>query len=142
MPTLPVRVPSPWGRRRALGPPPRSAREVALAEWRGVDWSAEERALAQAAEPASELVARVVTELNLDRRRSEAEVCRAWESLVDPVVAAHARPTGLRRGTLTVVVDSSAWLAEIVRFRQEEILERVQLAFGKRLVQKIWFRAG
>jgi predicted nucleic acid-binding Zn ribbon protein len=136
------RIQRPVSRSSAPGPPRRTARDVALAEWRGADWSAEERARAVGARAAAELVPRVVKELNLDRRRGEAEVLKAWAALVDPAVAAHARPTGIRRGTLMVAVDSSAWLAEIVRFRQAEILRRLQEAFGAAAVQRLSFRAG
>ena len=37
---------------------------------------------------------------------------------------------------------NSVWLAEIVRYRKREILERLQHSFGKDLVAKISFRVG
>ena len=56
--------------------------------------------------------------------------------------AAHAQPTGIRKGTLFVTVDSSVWLDEIVRYRRREILERLQHSFGRELVARISFRVG
>jgi hypothetical protein len=41
-----------------------------------------------------------------------------------------------------VNVDSSVWLAEIVRYRRKEILDRLQHSFGQSVVQKISFRIG
>lgn len=123
-------------------PVPRDARQAALAEWRGLDLDPLERAWADQSQPVAAVLNRVVAELNLDRRLAEAEVFKAWGQLVDPAVAAHAQPAGLRNGTLFVNVDSSVWLNEIVRYRRREILDRLQHAFGPDMVAKISFRVG
>ena len=57
-------------------------------------------------------------------------------------VAPHAQPTGFRKGTLFVTVDSSVWLSEIVRYRKDEILERLQHSFGPQTICRISFRVG
>jgi predicted nucleic acid-binding Zn ribbon protein len=62
--------------------------------------------------------------------------------LLDPNIVAHAQPAGIRKGTLFVIVDSSTWLSEIVRYRRKEILDRLQHAFGREMVQRISFRVG
>jgi predicted nucleic acid-binding Zn ribbon protein len=90
----------------------------------------------------SELTAKALQGMGLDRRRSEAEIAQVWNHLLDPTITAHAQPTGIRRGTLFVTVDSSVWLDEIVRYRYREILERLQHSFGEDLVARISFRAG
>ena len=59
-----------------------------------------------------------------------------------PDIVAHAQPTGIRKGTLFVTVDSSVWLDEIVRYRRREILERLQNSFGRDLITRISFRTG
>ena len=91
--------------------------------------------------PISELTARVLQGMGLDRKRSEAEIVRVWNQLLDPTVTAHAQPTGIRKGTLFVTVDSSVWLDEIVRYRYREILEQLQTSFGKDFVTR-GFRFG
>jgi glycosyltransferase involved in cell wall biosynthesis len=70
-------------------------------------------------------------------RRVRAELALVAIAGLEP-----AQPAGLVRGTLFVNVDSSTWLSEIVRYRRHEILERLQLAVGKAMVQKISFRVG
>ena len=85
---------------------------------------------------------RVLATLRLDRRRSEAEIAKAWNDLLDPNLTAHAQPTGLNKGTLYVTVDSSVWLSEIVRYHRKEILERLQHSFGRDLVRRISFQVG
>ncbi len=84
----------------------------------------------------------VTANLRMDRRQSETEIVKVWGHLIDPNVAAHAQPTGLRNGTLFVSVDSSVWLDEIVRYRRKEILTRLQHSFGRTLIKKISFRVG
>jgi predicted nucleic acid-binding Zn ribbon protein len=126
-------------------PPKNSARARSrvLAQWRGVDYAPLEAARATPARLPGEVLPALLKELRLDARQAEAEVVKVWNSLIDPVVTAHAQPAGLNKnGTLFVNVDSSVWLAEIVRYRRKEIIERLQTSFGKSVIQKISFRIG
>jgi predicted nucleic acid-binding Zn ribbon protein len=113
-----------------------------LAQWRGVDLAPLETAQAGRARRVGDVLPRVTKDLRMDQRRAEAEIVKVWNSLVDPNVTAHAQPVGLRKGTLFVNVDSSVWLAEIVRYRRKEILDRLQHSFGRNLIQRISFRVG
>jgi predicted nucleic acid-binding Zn ribbon protein len=80
--------------------------------------------------------------MRLDRRQSDAEVVKVWNSLLDPLIVAHAQPTGMRKGTLFISVDSSPWLDELVRYRRKEILARLQHSFGRDLIARLSFRVG
>ena len=84
----------------------------------------------------------VLKDMRIDSRRAEVEIVKVWNSLIDPNIVAHAQPVGLRKGTLFVVVDSSVWLSEIVRYRRKEILDRLQHSFGRDVIVKISFRIG
>jgi predicted nucleic acid-binding Zn ribbon protein len=125
-------------------PPTRktSARQKVLAQWRGVDLAPVEIAKAVRARDADKVVSKVLSDLKMDSRRADIEIVKVWNSLIDPVVTAHAQPHNLHKGTLFVNVDSSSWLSEIVRYRRKEILDRLQHSFGKNLIQKISFRVG
>src|SRR5260370_29718265 len=101
-----------------------------------------EKARALRAQPISAVLPQVLSELRMDRRRAEAEVVKVWNNLLDPNIVAHAQPTGIRKGTLFVTVDSSVWLSEIVRYRRKEILTRLQHSFGSDFVTRISFRVG
>ena len=126
-----------------LGPPKPSARDRVLTAWRGVNLQPLEAIRAAPPKEIANLVGKVLKEnLRIDQRRSEAEIGRVWQNLMDPNVVAHARPTGLHKGTLFVSVDSHSWLDEIVRYRRKEILDRLQHGFGKSLIQRISFRVG
>ena len=107
-----------------LGPGKVTSRQRVFAQWRGVDLAPLERAQSMRAQPVSAVLPRVLADLRMDSRRAEAEVVKVWNNLLDPNVIAHAQPTGIRKGTLFVTVDSSVWLSEIVRYRSKEILDR------------------
>jgi hypothetical protein len=125
-----------------LGPGKASSRQRVLAQWRGIDVAPLEKAQGLRARAVGALLPKVVGDLRLDRRFSDAEIMKVWNNLLDPNIVAHAQPTGLLKGTLFVTVDSSVWLSEIVRYRRKEILERLQHSFGPDLIARISFRVG
>ena len=124
-----------------LGAPKLSAREQILKDWSGADAKAFDKTRL-AARPLQDVLGNVLPGLRLDQRRADAEILRVWKHLMPPDIAAHARPVGLRKGTLHVNVDTNVWLSEIVRFRQKEILERLQHSFGREKIAKLALRLG
>jgi hypothetical protein len=135
-------TPFPPRRFPSLGPGKRSARQQVLAQWRGVDLTPLEKAKALTAKPVSASLPKVLSDLRIDKRRSEAEILKVWNHLIEPDVVTHAQPVGYRNGTLFVNVDSNVWLSEIVRHRRKEILERLRHSFGPDFVVRISFRVG
>ena len=127
--------------RRRLGPAGASRHSV-LRDWRGVDLEPLEVERRDSARVAGTVLPRVLREMGLDKRRSDAEIVRVWNHLLDPNITVHAQPTGLRKGTLFVSVDSNVWLSEIVRYRRKEILDRLQHSFGREMITRISFRVG
>jgi predicted nucleic acid-binding Zn ribbon protein len=113
-----------------------------LRELRGVDLAPLERNRQRSEKAVTSLLPGILQRIRLDQRQSETEILRAWRHLIDPSLTAHAQPAGLAKGTLFVSVDSSVWLDEIVRYRRKEILDRLQLSFGKEMIQRISFRVG
>jgi len=113
-----------------------------MAQWRGLNLTPLEKARTVRAQSISAVLPKVLADLGIERRRSDAEVLKVWNGLLDPNIVAHAQPTGLRNGTLFVAVDSSVWLSEIVRYRRKEILDRLQHSFGRDFISRISFRVG
>jgi predicted nucleic acid-binding Zn ribbon protein len=87
-----------------------------------------------------DLVKSVIDKFQLEKKRADSEVFLVWPRVVDPHIAQHARPVGLRNGTLFVAVDSPVWLEEIVRFHRHNILKAIQSAFSRSEIKKISFR--
>jgi len=135
MPLPPKRIPP-------RGPGRSSSRQRVLAAWRGVDLQPIEEGRKNRTKSASDVLPDVLKELRIDNRRAEAEIVKVWNDLIDPNIVAHAQPVGVRKGTLFVTVDSNPWLAEIVRYRRKEILDRLQHSFGRDVISKISFRVG
>ena len=135
-------MPPPPKRFLPRGPGKVPARQRVLAQWRGVDLAPLEVAQALRARKAGDVLPKLFADLRIDQRQAEAEIVRVWQSLIDPNLVAHAQPVGVRKGTLFVVVDSSVWLSEIVRYRRKEILDRLQHSFGPTLIRKISYRVG
>ena len=123
-----------------LGPPKLSPQQQVVAEFRRVDLTGAEKVRAHPAKTMEDVMPGVLKTLRLDQRRTEAQIVQMWNSIMDPNIAAHAKPAGLRKGTLFVLVDSNAWLDEIVRYRRKEIMDRLHHSFGRELVTKISFR--
>lgn len=119
-----------------------SARDRTLNSWRGMDVRAVERAWRSGEKSLGDLLPKVWENLRLDQKLAESQLVLVWKQAIDPTVAAHAQPVGLVKGTLFVSVDSSVWLSEIVRYRRKEILDRLQTAVGREMVQRISFRVG
>ena len=113
-----------------------------LGQWRGVDLTEQETARTDRAQTAGNVLPKLLESFGMDRRRSEAEIVKVWNHLIDPTVTAHAQPTGINKGTLFVTVDSNVWLSEIVRYRRKEILEQLQTAFSSEMIARISFRVG
>ena len=107
-----------------------------------MDLSPAEKATANPAKAMDTVLPGVLKTLRLDQRRVEAEIVRVWNNILDPNIAAHAKPNGLRNGTLFVLVDSNAWLDEILRYRRKEILDRLRHSFGHEMILKISFSLG
>lgn len=125
-----------------LGPGKRPARQRVLAEWRGVDTAPLEKAKARSEKSIADVLPKVLGNVRMDKRQAEAEIVKVWNASLDPNIVKHAQPVGLNKGTLFVSVDSNVWLAEIVRYRKREILDRLRHSFGKDLIARISFKVG
>jgi len=121
---------------------PAYERRRVLAQWRGVDLTEQETARTDRAQTVGNVLPKLLELFGMDRRRSEAEIVKVWNHLIDPILTAHAQPTGINKGTLFVTVDSNVWLSEIVRYRRKEILEQLQTAFSSEMIARISFRVG
>lgn len=122
--------------------PEHTGKARALADWWGVHPSEAEVSLRRRPQILQDLTRDLVEKLQFKKRQSETEILRVWAESIDPAVATHANPAGFRNGTLFVKVDSNVWLHEIVRYRQQEILDRLQSSFGRKKIQKLSFRIG
>lgn len=74
--------------------------------------------------PIGEAARRLLRLRGLDGAVALSDVLFAWEDVVGPVVAAHARPRALRAEILVVDVDEPAWATEL-QFLSARILAQL-----------------
>ena len=119
----------------------RGRRQV-LKEWHRLDVGGLEAPWKDTSRPTHELIPVVLNRLNLDQRLAESQILQLWDRVLDQTITAHAKPVGLRRGTLFITVDSNTWLSELVRYRYDDMLEKIQLSVGKDKVERLSLRVG
>lgn len=56
-----------------------------------------------------------------------------WEAVVGEQIAAHATPTALNEGVLTVAAESTAWATQL-RLVQAQLLAKIAAAVGDGVV--------
>ena len=125
-----------------LGAPKSTVRQRVLAQWRGVDLETLEKLSIRGCKPIGRVMDVLLGNLQLDKRLAETMILKVWSDLIDPNITAHARPTGLCRGTLFVTVDNSVAHYEIILYHRKEILQRLQYSFGRDLIARISFSVG
>jgi hypothetical protein len=123
-------------------PNPARARRRVLAEWRRIDLTEAEGARLVKGRVLGDVLPGVLQNLKLERKQAESHILTVWKQAIDPLITAHAQPTALVKGTLFVSVDSNVWLDELQRYRRREILERMQHALGREMIQKLSLRLG
>jgi predicted nucleic acid-binding Zn ribbon protein len=69
-------------------------------------------------------------------RVAEGTVFGRWPTVVGEQIAAHATPTGLREGVLSVTAESTAWATQL-RMVQAQLLAKIAAAVGDGVVTSL-----
>ena len=68
-------------------------------------------------------------------------ILEAWGRVVGEKAAYHSRPVGIKKGVLTIEVDSSAWLYAL-NLKKAGIIEDIKRGLEKYKIRDIRFRMG
>jgi predicted nucleic acid-binding Zn ribbon protein len=79
----------------------------------------------------------VLAQLGLEDDLWRERLRDEWVGTVGPSVGAHTRPGKYRDGYLTVFVDSSVWLNELLRFGQAPLLAKLQARYGANKIRDL-----
>jgi predicted nucleic acid-binding Zn ribbon protein len=71
-------------------------------------------------------------------RVAEGSVFGRWPSVVGEQIAAHASPTSLRDGALTISAETTAWATQL-RMVQSQLLAKIAAAVGEGVVTSLKF---
>ncbi len=94
------------------------------------------------AAPLSDVLGRYMSESGLTQRYSLKEIHSGWLAAVGAEAAGHCSITGLRKGVLSVTVDSAAWLQELASFRKREVLAALRSQKGCQKIHDVDIRLG
>jgi hypothetical protein len=87
-------------------------------------------------QPAANALARALAEAGLEGPALHVELARRWSEVVGEAMARHTWPEACREGSLVIGTAHPAWRHE-VHYRQEEILARLAVVLGQRLVHHL-----
>lgn len=90
---------------------------------------------------AKKVLDEVLQGLGLARRVEEGKVSQVWEEAVGKKIAAHARPTKMQDGKLSVEVDNTTWVQQLT-FLKKRIIDEINKQTGKEIVREITFKIG
>ena len=92
------------------------------------------------ATPVGDIVRTVFEHFEREKMLTREDVEERWKKIAGDA-ARHTRPVSLRRSTLTVFVDSSAWMQQMA-IRKRTVLKQLKRTFGKDRISGIHFRIG
>jgi predicted nucleic acid-binding Zn ribbon protein len=85
----------------------------------------------------TDVVTDLVRQVGLEERMWEQTLLAEWPRLVGEQVARRSRPGRMYRKVLTVFVSNSAWLGELSRYGQQQMLDNIQKRFGSDRIQSL-----
>ena len=69
------------------------------------------------------------------------QVWQVWDSIVGEVIAQNAKPAAFKGQILLVNVTNSTWIHQL-QFLKKEMIERLNNALGKPLIEDLKFKIG
>jgi len=69
------------------------------------------------------------------------QVWQVWDNIVGEVIAQNAKPAAFKGQILLVHVTSSTWIHQL-QFLKKEMIERLNNALGKPLIEDLKFKIG
>ena len=91
--------------------------------------------------PIGDIVKSVFARMENEKSFTKEDIEGQWKALVGTKAGSHTRPAALRKGILTVFVDSSGWLQQMT-LEKRKTLKQLKRAFGKDKILGIQFRIG
>jgi predicted nucleic acid-binding Zn ribbon protein len=92
-------------------------------------------------EPIGDVVKKVIEKLDPTKQKKSVKIISAWRAVAGRELAQHTKPVGLRKNSLLVVVDDSAWFYQ-VNLKKEELLAALKKKKGCEKIEKVRFRIG
>ena len=92
-------------------------------------------------QPIGDVLKDVVEKLSQPRQKDITKIASVWPAVMGKEFVGHARPASLRKGTLRIFVENSAWFYQ-ANLQKERLLQTLKRKIGEKKVQDIQFRIG
>ncbi|MEE8558175.1 MAG: DUF721 domain-containing protein [Myxococcota bacterium] len=104
-------------------------------------WSASSQRAVRASAPTAvgDLLAGVLSDLELSPAADALRVLQVWDQVLGPGLSPHCRAVAVRRGTLVAEVSDSAWMQRL-QFEKPRILGRLRELLGEGAPGELRFR--
>ena len=89
----------------------------------------------------ADIIKTVFARIEGEKTFTKEDIEGQWKALVGEAAARHTRPASLRKGVLTVFVDSSGWIHQMT-LQKRKTLKQLKRQFGKDRISGIHFRMG
>ena len=91
--------------------------------------------------PIGDIVKAVFAKIESEKSFTREDVDVEWRSIAGRDAARHTRPASLRKGMLTVFVDSSGWM-HAMSMQKRKLVKQLKSKFGKDKISGIHFKIG
>ncbi|MBI9074378.1 MAG: DUF721 domain-containing protein [Desulfatibacillum sp.] len=102
---------------------------------------AEKRKVKKIPEELSAILERILGATDKQLNPEIDRIFSLWDQSVGPEIAANAQPDSFKNGMLMVKVSSAPWSQQL-EYEKSLIIDRINVAVGKRLVTEIRFKTG
>ena len=87
--------------------------------------------------PLGEVLRAALARLPLATPLADYDIWTHWDAVVGPTIARHAQPVRLRRGVLSIEVDSSEWMQEL-QFLKHDLRARLNARLGRAALRDVF----
>ena len=91
--------------------------------------------------PIKDVLKAVFEKLEGEKTYTREDIEERWKEIVGEAGFKHSRPVVFRKGVISVRVDNSVWLQELV-MKKRKILKGLQRDLGKDKISDIQFKIG
>lgn len=91
--------------------------------------------------PIGDIVKSVFTRIEESKKISKEDIDGLWKRVAGEAAFNHSRPTTLRKMVLSIRVDNSGWLQNLV-MQKRRILKELKRELGKDRISDIHFKIG
>jgi len=91
--------------------------------------------------PIGDVIKAVFTRIEDEKSVSREYIENCWKQAAGDAGFGHSKPTDLKKGVLTIRVDSPVWMQELT-MKKRFLLKALQRALGKDRISEINFKIG